>query len=335
MGRFCLPLVGSMVLMGATGRSMMSEFGGGPSTVVPDSVRFYSGTTLLRGVLHLPVSVGPYPAVVFMHGGGRRFLNSEPNDFARMLVERGIAALVYDKRGIGESEGVWVDSDFEDFIGDAGAAIEFLGGRDDIRADRIGVVGFSEGGRLAPVVAVRYPVAVAISVSGPGVSPRETRLFALENSLLEAGITGVRLDRAMELWRDHFEMLLAGRPPQPLDSAIFAALADLPAQALPTPSEYYTTDPFHNSLHFDPEPDLRRLSVPFLSLLGDRDVVVPVERSAQNLTRIFESVGNERAEIVILPGATHALDSPPGTRHPDYVPTVMSWLDRFLGPGSR
>jgi len=266
-----------------------------------------------------------------MHGGGRQFLNSEPNSFARILVERGFAALVYDKRGTGTSEGVWSESDFEDFIGDAGAAIRFLGTRSDIRASGIGVVGFSEGGRLAPVVAARYPVAAAISVSGPGVSPRETRMFALENAMREGGIDGARLQVALELWRAHFDVLLGDGPPDRLDSAITTALADLPAQALPPPSDRFPSEPFFNSVRFDPVPDLRRLAVPYLTLLGERDVVVPAARSAEYLRSVLEAAGNESFEITVLPEATHALDSPPGTRHPDYVPMVMRWLETHLG----
>jgi pimeloyl-ACP methyl ester carboxylesterase len=99
---------------------------------------------------------------------------------------------------------------------------------DDIDADRIGVVGFSQGGRLAPVVAARYRLAAAISVSGPAVSPAETRLYALENSMRENGLSQEAIERSLALWRAFFEALESGQPLAPLDSAVYHA-----AQAIP------------------------------------------------------------------------------------------------------
>jgi acetyl esterase/lipase len=198
----------------------VSSLAGQDSSATGDSVVFRSGDVELRGVLYLPEGEPPYPAVFFLHGGGRRWLNAEPADFAHMVVERGMAALVYDKRGTGSSGGDWAQADFENLIADGGAAIRYLAGLNDIDADRIGVVGFSQGGRLAPVVAARYRLAAAISVSGPAVSPAETRLYALENSMRENGLSQEAIERSLALWRAFFEALESGQPLAPLDSAV-------------------------------------------------------------------------------------------------------------------
>jgi pimeloyl-ACP methyl ester carboxylesterase len=304
----------------------------GQEAAVPgDSVAFRSGDVELRGVLYLPEGPPPHAAVFFLHGGGRRWINAEPTDFARMALERGMAALVYDKRGTGASGGNWAAADFEDFIADGGAAYRYLAGRDDIDAGRIGVVGFSQGGRLAPVLAARYPVAVAVSVSGPAVSPAETRLYALENNMRENGLSEEAIGRSLDLWRRFFEALAAGRPLAPLDSAIYTAAQDIPPGALPPPSEHYQAIPHFNSLNFDPSADWARLDTPFLALFGELDVVVPVDPSVAALTAALAPEGRDDVVIRVLPGATHALDRPPGTRDPDYVPTVMDWLERWLG----
>ncbi len=298
-----------------------------------DSVAFRSGEVELHGAIYLPAGPPPYPAVFFMHGGGNGWwLNAEPDDFARIVVERGMAALVYHKRGTGSSGGDWRSSDFEDLIADGGAAFRYLAGRGDIRPDKIAVVGFSQGGRLAPVVAARYPVAAAVSVSGPAVSPAETRLYALENSMRENGLSEEQIATSLRLWRLFFDTLLAEGALGELDSAIASAAESIPPQALPPLSAAYQPMPHYNSLAFDPSDDLARLEAPFLALFGELDVTVPVEPSLAVLDTILRPGRREDVEIRVLPGATHALDNPPGTRHPDYVPSVMTWLDRYLSP---
>ncbi len=87
----------------------------------------------------------------------------------------------------------------------------------------------------------------------------------------------------------------------------------------------------YNSLRFNGEVRIRQLRVPFLALLGSDDLGVPVVPTVAALQR--QLLGPDRPgrfEVVVLDGATHALDKPPGTRHPEYVPRVMDWMTRFL-----
>jgi len=296
-----------------------------------DSISFASNEVELRGAIYLPPGAPPFPAVFFLHGGGNGWwLNSEPDDFARMVVDRGIAALVYHKRGTGTSGGDWAHADFDDLIADAGAAYRYLAGRPDILADKVAVVGFSQGGRLAPVVAARSPLAAAVSVSGPAVSPAATRLYALENSMRENGLTDEQVATALVLWRSFFEALSQGDSLGRLDPAIAEAARSIPPRALPPISSQYRPMPHYNSLDFDPTADLRRLRAPFLALFGELDVTVPVEPSIAALNAALPTSGRDEVAIRVLPGASHSLDRPPGTRHPDYVPTVLNWLDRYL-----
>lgn len=296
-----------------------------------DSVAFLSGDIELRSALYLPSGPPPHPAVFFMHGGGNGWwLNAEPDDFARMVVEQGMAALVYHKRGTGSSGGDWRSSDFEDLIADGTAAYRYLAGRSDIQGDKIAVVGFSQGGRLAPVVAARNPIAAVVSVSGPAVSPAETRLYALENSMRENALSEEQITTSLGLWRSFFDILLAEGDLAELDSAITGAAESIPPQALPPVSAAYRPMPHYNSLAFDPSADLARLGVPFLALFGELDVTVPVEPSVARLQEVLRPACRDDVVIRVLSGATHSLDNPPGTRHPDYVPAVIAWLNRYL-----
>jgi alpha-beta hydrolase superfamily lysophospholipase len=293
-----------------------------------DSVAFVSGAITLRGVMHLPAGAPPYPAVFFLHGGGAQYLNNEPTDFARMLVAQGIAALVYDKRGTGNSGGDFSSSTFADFVADGQAAYRYLASRPDIRADRVGVLGFSQGGRLAPIVASTLPLAAAISVSGPAVPAAEQRLFAMRNAMLQQGQPQETVDRALTLWRAQFDAITNGTPLAALDETI--AASRVPRGLLPPLSSQFVTNPILNSFRFNGDSLTRTLRVPFLSLLGSADAIVPVEPTVSTLRTLLGPDRPGSFEIVVLDGATHALDFPPGTRHPEYVPRVMNWMTRFL-----
>ena len=159
-----------------------------------ETLRFERDGVALAGRLFMPREPGPHPAVVLLHGGGLQRHNEAPLFFAPLLAQCGVAALFYDKRGTGASEGAWEDALFDDFVDDAAAAVEALDRHPDID-DRIGLIGFSQGGRLAPLVAVRHgQVDFIVSVSGPFASLIETRLYSLAQQLQRWSLSGSALD---------------------------------------------------------------------------------------------------------------------------------------------
>ena len=127
----------------------------------PVKVHFPSGEITLAGTLTLPATGGaPYPAFVLVSGSGPmdRDENSPNGDglknsffkhLAYHLSQAGYAALRYDDRGIGESEGDFARAGFSDFAGDAKAALDYLRGRDDIDSEALGLMGHSEGALIA------------------------------------------------------------------------------------------------------------------------------------------------------------------------------------------
>ena len=116
-----------------------------PLTFKQEEVSFRNGDVTLSGTLLIPLTKGTHPAVVFLHGAG-----SEGRYGARFLAEYftryGIAALIYDKRGVGKSTGDWKRSDFGDLAGDAIAGVHFLQQRSEINPKEIGLYGHSQGG---------------------------------------------------------------------------------------------------------------------------------------------------------------------------------------------
>ncbi|QNA87780.1 alpha/beta fold hydrolase [Massilia sp. Dwa41.01b] len=136
-----------------------------PATYTSSEVGFdnVAAKVKLAGTFTVPQGKGPFPAVVLVHGSGPLDRDSEVFGHKLFLVladhlsRQGIAVLRYDKRGIGKSTGTLRESTTLDLADDAGAAVRFLRTRPEVDSARIGVVGHSEGGLIAPLIASRDP----------------------------------------------------------------------------------------------------------------------------------------------------------------------------------
>lgn len=332
-----------------------------------DSLAFDSDGITLRGLLRMPAGPGPHPAVLFLPGGGRQFLNLEPDYFAERLAESGVASLVFHKRGTGDSEGNWETATFDDLIADAGAAVEALRAHPTI-SDRIGVMGFSEGGRLAPSVAVRYGLDAVVGIVGPHTSPAATRSYALAQALTQVAarnpaVTDVDVDGAMALWDEYFTAVLeyqqagrgasderghgspvaqgngsrvdprgAGASIAHLDARIVAARLRLPLPLLPDPSTSFRPSPYLNSLTFSSREDLLRLDVPYLAMYGAADNRLPSMESVALLGDVFAETGRANLTLIVIAGSGHALNDAAGERHPLYRTLPVDWLVERLAP---
>ena len=170
--------------------------------------------TTLNGSLVLPNEEGPFPALVFVHGSGDG-PRSDFRMFAEHFAQVGIASLIYDKRGSGESTGSWVTSSLTDLAGDVVAAIEAAGRHRMIDPDRIGVWAISQGSWVTSVASwMTDDLAFALIVTGGGVKPRDSELFAYRNRLTAAGIPQDSQADALAIVNVYFDYL-AGDLNQP------------------------------------------------------------------------------------------------------------------------
>jgi len=302
-----------------------------------EAVRFTSGDVSMAGQLFLPVEPGPHPGAVLLHGGGQARLNEAPLFFAPLLAQCGIAALVYDKRGTGASGGVWEDAFFDDFAVDAAAAVAALAARPDIEADRVGLVGFSQGGGLAPVVSVRYGrVAFIVSISGPFTSLEATRLYALEQRLIRWGLSGTVLDSTLLLWQKHFaavahneaEALIA------MDDEIQETARRYGKAVLPPTADRLPRTPMYNSMGRDYTAELKFLRTPMLAVYGDRDAVVPVRPSIDALQNVLEEEGRRRLDVHIIPFADHSFTDWTFKQRIKVEEIVIAWIQARLADTS-
>jgi len=265
----------------------------------------------LAGTLHLPQEKGRYPGLALMHGGGSNIevLRSTPSWFAEMAVRCGFAVITWDKHGLGESGGDYASSTMDTFVEDAGAAGKLLSRHEEVDDSRIGILGFSQGGRLAPVVANRYPhYAFAASVSGPIASVKETRLYALELDWRRLGVAESSIQGVMPLWNRYLTALGDDDAEAMAEVAADVAAHDdgYRGQLLPPGPDDTPRDGIFNSMGRDYIEELVNLQTPWFSLFGGADRIVPVDVSIANIDRIKKASGNEAISYTVIEGAGHS-----------------------------
>ncbi len=235
-------------------------------------VHFTCEGVTLAGTLTLPPGPGPHPAVVWVHGSGeaRRLTYSAP--LVQTLVHSGVAVLSYDKRGVGESQGVCCPGDSDHFnllAADVAGAVNVLRSRSDIDPKQIGLLGASQAGWIVPLSVARFDhVAFIALVDAPVVSTGEENLYSR--------LTGEEGGQASGLSKEEIAQRLKEAGPS----------------------------------GFDPAPFLKQINVPGLWLYGEQDLSQPVDNDLVILDQL--KTEGKNFSVVVFPGAGHGLlDVPP------------------------
>jgi pimeloyl-ACP methyl ester carboxylesterase len=185
---FCLSILALLLLAAACAGTAPSPTPSSSRPWIEEEVTFSFAAQQMYGVLTLPTGGGPYPAIVLVSGSvstatGVRSGASSPYfvDHARKMVLNGFAVLRYDPPGVGRSTGEGGFESLDLRTEEAVAALQYLRSRPDIHADRVGLMGNSQGAWVIAMAAARYPqdVAFIISVSGSGVSVAEQQIHSI------------------------------------------------------------------------------------------------------------------------------------------------------------
>ena len=284
----------------------------------------------LAGTLTKPHGDGPFPAVVLISGSGPQdrdetlFGHKPFLVIADALTRHGVAVLRYDDRGFGGSTGNFAAATTADFANDALAAVRYLRGRSDIDPARIGLIGHSEGGIVAPMAARRSDdVAFVVLLAGPGVPFEELLPIQIERIALADGATpeaaaamrrGTR--RLMEIARDTPDRneaaakmreavreMIDALPPDQRDT--FGTTPQMREAAIAQQVTFFNSPWMRFLIGHDPADDLRRLSIPVLALNGTLDLNVPPDVNLPPIRRALEEAGNPASRVYELPGLNH------------------------------
>lgn len=280
----------------------------------------------LVGILTLPSDKGVFPAVLLITGSGPQDRDETIYGhhpflvLADYLTRQGIAVLRVDDRGVGESTGDFSQATSEDFASDVLAGVEYLKTCKEIDPKKIGLLGHSEGGLIAPIVAVKSPdVAFIVLMAGPGLTGEEilylqgaliSRAMGVSEEdiikkrqfnekifsvLIEEEDSEIAEERLRQMFEEDWEKMSDEEKEQIGDSEVFleAQLQNLLSPWL----KFFLT--------YDPKPTLSKVKCPVLAINGEKDLQVPPKENLSAIEEILKAGGNQSYTIKELPGLNH------------------------------
>lgn len=277
-----------------------------------EDVRYESDSLTLAALLMVPRNAeSRSPGAVVIQGSGPSDRSNQwARSIAAVLVREGMVVLLTDKRGSGASQGNWMTADFHALARDALAGARYLQSRREVDSSRVGLIGLSQGGWIAPLAAALSPrVAFVVNISGASVSFAEQSFHEMANTARQAGLPEPQVREVLKLNRATGEYLITG------DWARYRAARD---SGLQTPwrqiAEGFPGSPdipiwtfLRGVGQFDPMPYWIQLTQPVLVMYGAEDERdnVPVAESVRRLEHAFGSARKENFRIVVIPGAGH------------------------------
>lgn len=236
---------------------------------------------VLAGRLYLPDRAGPLPSVILIHGARDSRALPGVSDF---LAARGIAVLDIEKRGVGGSTGRWDRQSFTGRAEDISAAMQFLRERPELDRQRIGLVGHSQGGWIAQVVAAeRDDVAFVVLLAGPAQTVRDQILTDERIHLERRGLPAPEVERKVTRLARFLSSLRSVAP----------VCRGLRAHYL------------CHIIDFDPAPYLSRIRVPVLALFAELDPMVPPEPNVSLLEHALDAGADPTRRIQIFAEGNH------------------------------
>jgi uncharacterized protein len=331
----------------------------GPFPYKAETVTYPSGSITLAGTLTIPAGAGPFPAVLLISGSGPQDRNEtifEHRPFlvlADYLSRRGIAVLRVDDRGVGGSAGVLSRTTTTELARDALAGVDFLSKRSEVAQDKIGLIGHSEGGMIAPLAASESPkVAFLVLMGAPGL-PGDSILTRRTEVLFRGmGTPANPLSAIMEAHHRLLRLIESATDSsalfRPARQLIEAQVALQPEGTKPPPDaldaqargavSQMTSPWFRTFLTHDPRVALRKVKVPVLVLQGDLDFQVDPDRNVPQIEAALKSAGNNQVTVRRFPGLNHMFQKAEAGMALEYAaiaetinPAVLSAVAEWIG----
>lgn len=301
----------------------------------------------LAGTLTLPRSAENFPAVVLLSGSG-------PNDrdeliwghkvflvLSDWLTRQGIAVLRMDDRGTGKSSGDYSKAGLDDFASDALAGVRFLKRQKEIDPRRIGLVGHSEGGMIAPVAATRSAdVAFIVLLAGPVEPPAATVDYQYRQAFQSLGASEAAIakylahqQRLYKILKEEKEYTMAEKKYQQSVDQLAAELTPEEKQQLRFDEQQEragvaaTASPeFRTFIIHQPQQTLASVKCPVLALYGSKDLQVEAGRNMVLAREAFAKGHNRRATVKCLEGLNHLFQTAatPSDTHYEKIAETMS-----------
>lgn len=310
----------------------------------------------LSGTLTLPDDLKKHPAVVLIAGSGPANRDEEifgHKPFAVIadyLTRQGLAVLRYDKRGIGESTGSLREATTLNLAEDVEASIQFLRNHPNIQSNNIGLIGHSEGGIIAPMVASRdQAISFIVLLAAPGMTGKQILKKQNEESIQRSPITNDQKTKALNVAVQYLDYLAQtsseGTSTEALHNTLDSIISiNLAEDIFPQVSREEMIKSTNNNwiiyfLNLDPSEYLKKVHCPILALNGTKDIQVEAN---SNLKIIESSVKNKELLTVkkylnlnhlfqkAETGAINEYAQIQETFSEDVLRDILTWISRYI-----
>jgi uncharacterized protein len=311
----------------------------------------------LAGTLTLPKKEGTYPVVVLITGSGPENRDEELFGhkpflvLADYLTKNGIGVLRYDDRGTGESKGKFAGATTQDFATDVEAAVAYLKTRKEVNKKQIGLIGHSEGGVIAPLVASKSKdVGYIVLLAGSGMSGGD--LLLLQKKAIEKamGASDKIIESGQKTNKGAFEIITKTRDSAALKTELTAYFQQVAKDNPYAKPPQMTSETFVNTMlnafsdtwlqyfiRYNPFPVLKDVKCPVLALNGDKDLQVPSKENLEAIKRGLELGKNKKVTTIELPNLNHmfqecktGLDSEYDKIEQTFSPTALTEIGNWI-----
>ena len=273
---------------------------------------------VLAGTLSLPSKEGKFPVVILITGSGPENRDEELFGhrpflvIADYLTKKGIAVLRFDDRGVAKSTGDFKAATTLDFAKDVQAGVDYLKTRKEIDKNKIGLIGHSEGGVIAPIVTGNSKdINFIVLLAGTGIRGDKLMLLQKEKIERQMGVPENEIQKGQEIFKGAYEIILkADAANDNLKSQINSYFKiqfgdKMNEQQISGLTSQITSPWMVYFLKFDPASALEKVKCPVLAINGDKDVQVPADVNLDAIKKALTKGGNNKVITKVLPNLNH------------------------------
>lgn len=308
----------------------------------------------LAGTLTLPKKEGNFPVVILITGSGpqnrdEELLGHKPFlVLADYLTKNGIAVLRYDDRGIAESKGNFGSATTADFVTDVESAVDYLKTRKEINKNKIGLMGHSEGGTMAPIVSsTSKDINFIVLLAGTGLRGDQLLLIQEELIARASGTPETAIQQTREINTKLFDMVIKSNDTETLKADLTKYLNAASTSKDDDDKEIdmankkminQLTNPWMQYfIKLDPATALAKVKCPVLAVNGEKDLQVPPKENLSAIDKALKKGGNKNITIHTFPSLNHLFQecttgSP--TEYADieqtFSPTALEYITKWI-----
>jgi dienelactone hydrolase len=303
----------------------------------------------LAGTLTYPNGAGPFPTVILITGSGgqnrdEELFNHKPFwIIADYFAKNGIATLRYDDRGIAQSEGNFAASTSEDFAEDAKAGIDFLKTHSKVNASKLGIVGHSEGGMIAPMIAAAdNSIGFIVLLAGPGIPIDELMIIQNNEVSKTAGIAESIIKENAALNQKCYAIIKTEKDLTKTKSKLRKLLSKnkMAESDIQNTINLVCSPWFRYFIQYNPKISLDKVKCPVLAINGDKDIQVTAKENLAGIEGALKKAGNQNYEIKLVENKNHMFQTTQKlgideyfeneeTFAPDVLKLMLDWINKI------